>query len=390
MRLPTRLLTQITEALQRPVRSRPFPTRLWNEIQDQDWAYLYQTEDLLEAMDDRIYGLPLRELGDIAGYPMRHVYRRPRFKNSAAFSSQMVELTDVVGLCIFLEQLGFGIDPGPMVDHESEQIATREHLTLAQSDIYCYGAMRHKQKLALQSTEVIETPPASKQWRGTGGHRYECLVRGDQVTSLKVTGPRWRAPRHIEMECSVCGCRYTKGDPESALNHRTEHAKALRLLRPQPSKLMRERLGRGSAGERVDVNSPIWMHREMASRALRFKRDFGYDFPQWPEVTTRDRFDPRYVGYLFAIEDGAIDGACAFYCDQGDWRLDWAWIRPERRRHGLLAARWPRFLIEFGDFWIEHPISDNMRAFIDRHATSEQLRLIRARYPDNSPISNPI
>jgi hypothetical protein len=68
MRLPTRLLTQITEALRRPVRSKPFPTTPWNEIQDQDWAYLYQIEDLLEAMDDRIYGLPLRELSDITGY----------------------------------------------------------------------------------------------------------------------------------------------------------------------------------------------------------------------------------------------------------------------------------------------------------------------------------
>ena len=143
-------------------------------------------------------------------------------------------------------------------------------------------------------------------------------MRGSQVTLLTIAGPRWRALRLIEMKCSVCGAQYTKGDPESALNHRTIHAQALRLLKPKPSKPMRERLQRGLAGERVDVNSPIWMHRKVASRALRFERDFGYGFLQWPSVSTRDRLDPRWVGYLFADTNGAIDGACGFYCDMGD------------------------------------------------------------------------
>lgn len=390
MQLPTRLLTQITDALQRPPRPGRLLARLWDEIQGQGWAYLHQIEDLALAMDFRIHGLPLRELAQLAGYPVQDVYQRPRFKNASGFSSQMVALPDVVGLCIFFEQLGFDIDPGPLVDRLHAQTAAKAYLTRAESDIYCYSVMRHKEKLALRAAEPIDAPPIQREWRGAGGHRYQCLVRGDQVTSLTIAGPRWRAPRQIEMQCSVCGARYTKGDPESALNHRATHAQALRLLKPQPSKPMRERLQRGLAGERVDVNSPIWMHREVASRALRFKRDFGYDWLQWPSVTTRAQLDPRWVGYLFADENGAIDGACGFFCDKGHWRLDWAWVRPDRRRNGMLAARWPRFLDEFGDFWIEHPISDDMRAFIDRHATGEQRRLIRERYPDGSPISNPI
>ena len=208
------------------------------------------------------------------------------------------------------------------------------------------------------------------------------------MTSLTVQGPRWRRPNHIEMTCAMCGTDYTKGDLESALNHRRRHAEVMRLLKPRPSKSMAERLAGGPRGERVDVKAPLWMHCEMEKRALRFKREFGYDFTQWPGVSTRARLNPNFVGYLFADGDGAIDGACSFACEDGNWRLDWAWIRPERRRHGMLAARWPHFLAEFGDFWIEHPISDDMRGFIDRHATSEQKRLIRERYPQGSPISN--
>jgi hypothetical protein len=64
-------------------------------------------------------------------------------------------------------------------------------------------------------------------------------------------------------------------------------------------------------------------------------------------------------------------------------------VRPERRRHGLLASRWPHFLAEFGDFWIEHPISDQMMAFLAQHGSQGQLRRIRERYPDGSPINNP-
>jgi hypothetical protein len=280
MQLPILLLTQLTDALRSQAQPGRFPAQLWAEVETQGYAYVHQAEDLVVTMDGRTHGLRLRELAHLAGYPVQEMYKRPRFKNAGAFSFEMVEVSEIVGLCIFLEQLGFDVDPGPMVDRLYAQIAAKDYLSRAQSDIYCYNVIRHKVKLTLQATESVDAQPILQEWRSAGGHRYQCLVRGDQVTSLTIAGPRWRAPRHIDLNCSVCGVRYTKGDPESALNHRTTHAKALRLLEPRPSKPMRERLQHGLAGERVDVNSPIWMHREVASRALRFKRDFGYDFLQ--------------------------------------------------------------------------------------------------------------
>lgn len=389
MQLSNRLLTQLTEVLQRPPNPGGFPSSLWADIQAQGWAYMHQLEDLVEIMDHRMCHVRLEEFAHAAGCVIRPMRDRPRFKNTDWYPTQMIEAADVAGLCIFLEALGLSIDPQPMVDALHDQVAGKERLTLAEGDVYCYSALRHKQRLMLQSAEPVEAAPIQKDWRGPAGHLYQILVRGDQVTSLTVQGPRWRRPRHVEMQCAVCGTHYTKGDPESALNHRRSHAQVLRLLKPHPSKSMRERMARGPRGERVDLNAPLWMHREMEKRALRFKREFGYDFPQWPSVSTRARLNPNFVGYLFADATGAIDGACAFYCDKGDWRLDWAWIRPERRRHGLLAARWQRFLAEFGDFWIEHPLSDAMQAFVAQHASPAQLRMIRNRYPDGSPIENP-
>lgn len=64
-------------------------------------------------------------------------------------------------------------------------------------------------------------------------------------------------------------------------------------------------------------------------------------------------------------------------------------MRPDRRRHGLLAERWHQFLATFGDFWNEHPLSNDMKAFVARYAFQEQLRRIGARYPNGSRINNP-
>jgi hypothetical protein len=388
MRISNKLLIQLTEVLQRPAHTGPFPSALWSEIQSKGWAYMHQLEDLVEIMDHRMCHVRLEEFAQAAGCVIRPMRDRPRFKNTSWYPTQMIEAADVAGLCIFLEALGVTIDPQPMVDALYDQVAGKERLTLAEGEVYCYSALRNKQRLTLQSVEPVESAPIQKDWRGAAGHRYKILVRGGQVTSLTVEGPRWRRPRHVEMQCAVCGTHYTKGDPESALNHRRSHAQALRLLKPHPSKLMRERTARGPRGERVDLDAPLWMHHEMEKRALRFKRDFGYDFPQWPSVSTRAGLNPNFVGYLLADADGAIDGACAFYCDEGSWRLDWAWVRPDRRRHGLLAARWPHFLAEFGDFWIEHPISHAMQGFLVLHASQEQLVHIRERYPNGSPINN--
>jgi hypothetical protein len=83
--------------------------------------------------------------------------------------------------------------------------------------------------------------------------------------------------------------------------------------------------------------------------------------------------------------------ACAFYKDDVyEWVLQWVWIRPDRRRHGLLAARWPDFLAEFGDFWIEHLLSEAMLGFVARHASPGQLQLIANRYPHGSPTAQPV
>jgi hypothetical protein len=213
MQLSNRLLTQLTQVLQRPASPGAFPSQLWTEIQAQGWAYMYQLEDLVELMDGRMARVRLEELARAAGCVIRPMRDRPRFKSSAWFSMEMIEAADVAGLCIFLEALGLSIDPQPMVDALYGLIAGKDRLTLAEGEIYCYSAMRHKHRLTLQSVEPVDATPTQKDWRGAAGHRFQALMRDGQVTSLTVQGPRWRQPNLVEIHCEVCGTQYTKRRP---------------------------------------------------------------------------------------------------------------------------------------------------------------------------------
>lgn len=379
MRLPAKLLTHLAAALERPAKFGRFPAKQWSRIVKSGWAYSSEVEDVFLAMDGRVYGLPIDTIADHAAFPTRYVRQRPRFASAEWVSNQAIAASDVAGLCIFLEQLGFAVDPAPMVESLLDQVAKQTTMTMSEAEIFCFTKFRHRQAIKLLAVETLLEIPEQRTWKGYQGYRYSSLMRGGQVAMLKVHGPKFRPMRRSEVNCPVCGMRYTKGDPESALSHRKEHARVTRLLSPRPSQAMRTRLTNGMTGERVDSKAPLWMHREVYERAVRFKRDFQYDFIQWPTVGARANLDDAWVGYLFAAVDGAVDGACAFQNTGGEWRLGWVWIRPERRRHGLLAERWEGFLQEFGDFWIEHPLSEAMLGFVEKYASPGQRRLIIER-----------
>jgi len=62
-----------------------------------------------------------------------------------------------------------------------------------------------------------------------------------------------------------------------------------------------------------------------------------------------------------------IVGACAFrwreYTNHEPmWAMQWIWIAPRARRHGVLTHRWHGFQTHFS-FVLEYPLSDAMQAF---------------------------
>lgn len=332
------------------------------------------------ALDRRLDRIDLKFMAEKMELPFRLVRDRPRFASADWVGMPAMVASDVVALCINLEAYGFLTDATPMVADVYPAIATRGTMTTPEADIYCFSKLRHRYSVRLQAEERLDGEPWQDQsWRAAHGYRFTCVMRGDQVTAVTVRGSKWRDRPRIEMTCPVCGMQYTKGDPESAQSHRREHTRVTRLLSPRPLARMRERLCTSDAGERVDASSPLWMHKEVYERAVRFKRDFGYDSIQWHTATKRSHIDPAWIGYLFAAPDGTIDGACAFREVDGESVLAWVWTRPERQRHGLLSARWPHFIARHGQFWLEHPLSEAMQGFVAKHATEGQRQKIAER-----------
>lgn len=100
----------------------------------------------------------------------------------------------------------------------------------------------------------------------------------------------------------------------------------------------------------------------------------------WGASTEKDT-DPNVHGFLFPDDSGifptgTIVGACAFRRREDYWALQWMWLAPKVRRRGILARRWPMFLERFGDFVVEAPLSNAMKAFVRQHGSESQKRAL--------------
>jgi hypothetical protein len=380
MNIPAPILQSIYDTLSQPERQRiHFPHAQWRAVKEKGWAYLTECDDMALSMDGRLGAMSLthllRDLAEPLNIPIQHIFVRPRYPTAGAVGLDAITTADCTAFFIFLEQCGFTVDSQPMANDLRPLIAENSHLSCSEFEIYRYPRTRYRSELTLVAVPrpVPRTEVTEQRMRTARGYRIHAVMYDRQPMRITVRGPRWRAPRPREsVTCEVCGMSYEKGDPECAMQHRSYHARIMRSLEPRPRKEMLERMAIVKQPEMVTQDSPLWMHREMYERAFLFKREFGYDFTQWENPSKRSEREPGAIGFLFASESGRIDGACAFRQDPEQWCMDFVWIRPAMRRQGLLAARWPQFLEMFGDFWIEHPLSDAMKVFVAKHATSGQ------------------
>lgn len=131
----------------------------------------------------------------------------------------------------------------------------------------------------------------------------------------------------------------------------------------------------------VLYNSPLRYKKAVETIARYFMREFQYDCLQychlercpntvaylWNELVTTNYAPYNHVGRVF--------GACCFrYRDEKwgikenpYWALQWIWIHPFERRKGHLTKALPFFKQCFGDFNIEHPLSEAMQKFVSKN-----------------------
>ncbi|AKZ64597.1 hypothetical protein F506_19800 [Herbaspirillum hiltneri N3] len=336
-------------------------------------------EALFEAFDDRLYKMNLIELAKALELPLEYVFYRPRYKRSEPSGTIHMSAVNVAGLAIYLEHFGFNMLVQPLVNDLLPAIRRLQQLTVAELCIYQYASDRQRTRFLLRSAQQ-STPPShpdeEKRLHTPNGYCVQITTNDSRTQKIEISGPKWKLPKpKVEVNCDICGTSYFSGDPDEEGGHRRYHKQILSVLQPKPER----RLLADNAGPsiiRITANSPLWMHQAIYDRARAFKREMGFDFVQWTLTKNlRDR-DANADGYLFISPEGTIEGACSFRSEAKEnticWSLDWVWIRPEKRRQGIVESHWPRFLATYGDFWVEHPISDAMMSFLLEHASHQQ------------------
>lgn len=377
-------LQAIWKALSADVPSQnPFSVRqILGKIADDGWMFSYQVEDLCYDSDARALshrgGPDLEELATALGYPWVSVYSRPLMRSINATGSQALSSVDAAAFLLDLEMIGFSFDATFLIDRLRSAIMKKRRITSSELTIFWAPKMRGKKIITLESdSEKI----GGNFTRGKfpSGHRYEALIDTEgTIHYLTIKGPKHRHQASpVETVCPDCGDRWWRGDPDSSAAHRAEHKKRMHVLAPRPLPSMITAQAEEGEPELVTALSPAWKHYEMYQRARAFKREEGYDFVQWHSSDGED--DPKVHGFLLSRNEGTILGAIVFRWrePEGDpafWGLQWAWVTPSARRSGILSSRWRAFRERFGDFHVEGPVSEGMRAFLAKQGDAHLMR----------------
>ena len=377
-------LELVLVGLNKPIKTQSSSafTRLYAQVARTGWMYRTDIEDLFLALDPRLftYGtINIERWLTLSGLRWTSVSSRPRARSTGVVCLDALSAAEIAELLILLERCGFNTNPKPLADLLLPEISSKPILTSAELSVFWFTRNRHKNApLSLGVDESwIGTRPIKFIKLSTG---YKVEVWGKDVTTITrliITPSKYRRRQEpVETTCADCLSKYFKGDSESTALHRQEHKKRMAYFDPQPHPKILAELSTGSDANHVTTHSPAWKHREMYVRALAFKRELHYDFTQWG--SPKGDSDPKANGILFINDAGAIVGACAFrWREDPDrspcWGLQWIWICPKHRRQGHLEKYWPTLRKRFGDFAIEAPVSDSMRAFAIKHGDSKLL-----------------
>jgi RimJ/RimL family protein N-acetyltransferase len=321
-------------------------------------------------------------LAEQADIKVRSLLYRPAQIGDDAYGFFGFQLADAVGLIIYMEQLGLMVSAALLVEELQPDLANRSLLTEAEYSILTYNLWSGRRLMVIRST-AKRGPGAEtvEKFRSPTGYRYKMVRQNGQALSLEVRGPKYRELKQESINCEYCGMTYLSNTPAETRAHRQVHRRAARLLDPEPNTRFAKLLAENNQPIIVDSQAPMWMQKEVYRRALRFKRDFRYDFVQWAGDDV-NRVKSGWHGHLIpAGPDGTIAGACAFSNvhpgpDGVEWTLAWVWVAPKYRGQGLLTKYWPWFIERYGNFFIEPPLSDAMTGFVRSHGTESQQSLL--------------
>lgn len=380
-------LGSIVVGLKSPIRRKSphFGEECLVRVAENGYANTPDIEDIIHFCDDRIskllYTMPIERWCELFSLPVRSYFDRPRMRQQSASGSKGISAADLALLLIRFEQIGYSIDPRPIISALTDSLNGQLFVTESELEILWYESTRHKCAPVTFSVDRNDMGIGRKEEKLTTetGYKAEMIWDDEEIPILlTVKAAKYRSrPQPVRTLCDICGWEWYRGDPESSATHRKEHARRLKYLDPQPN----PRFSEMTQGDHhlclVTTTSRQWMHKEIFLRALAFRRELKYDFIQW-ESPNGDA-DPLVHGYLFVNPDCVVVGACAFrwrgHEERFFWGLQWVWISPAYRRSGILTNHWFALRGRHGNFLVESPVSAEMMVFLEKCGDEKLTRL---------------
>lgn len=126
------LIQAITEQLMAPhrrVEANHHRLRA-REIAARDWAHLHVMQDAIEDMDFRaLEACDPKAWLQLVGTPAQFAYRPPQAGDEQATGSEMARAEEFCALLIFLQGIGFEIDPTPYVEALKPKLSAKHVLS---------------------------------------------------------------------------------------------------------------------------------------------------------------------------------------------------------------------------------------------------------------------
>lgn len=346
---------------------------IFRDILDSGWVFPFHFDDVLYFLDDRLTllssGKNFNKLCALLDIYVETIYDKPKSRENSAFAYQAISVENLTSILIFLEKLGFSTDATYLVDKLLPLIEAKKNITSSELDIIWFKKTQYKNSSVVLSTkDWFKNTYFNTEIKTEKGFKINAqLDNKKNPVFLEISAPKFKRRQNpVEILCPDCGETWFKGDTSSSASHRKTHKRLMSFLNPQPIKVLLNSNINNDGYIVVRTDSPKWQHKEMYERAYAFKKEFNYDFVQWQR--SKEKFDPNVFGYLFTDVNNAIIGACSFRFRETNWGLQWIWICPKERRKKHLSNKWKMFKEKFGNFIVEPPISNEMKAFIKTHA----------------------
>lgn len=376
-------LKAIWDVLQHPVRvpTTHHAVNIARRSAETGWVFRHDLEDLLIYQDDRLagYGINIVSIAKSLGIHWEPICYRPSRKSHGSTDFDATRCEDAALLMILFERMGFQIDPSVLVDLLLPKVLdiSKKLLSGAELQILWYHETKGKTAPLTMRVDDYDVEEVIKTIVTPSKYKIVlCGTNEENPNMIEFKSPKYRRNIYYGREkCPECGIEWRRGDPDSSYQHRKAHKEIMHFLDPKPLKEMADELKNSATPEVVNIQSPIWKHKEIYGRACAFKTEMGFDRVQW--LLPKRFNDPFRQGYLFTNEEGVIVGACSFVREKEEqriyWVLDWVWVVPRERRKGHLHKRWKLFREKFGNFKISFPVSTEMQSFIRKQGDGRLL-----------------